>query len=73
MQKIMTLSEIEAIDKEFLSPSEVAEYLHKKPQGVRVSMRKGVPWGYVMEEATFIIPKQAFVNYHKYGAVIQIN
>lgn len=68
-----TLEQIEALDKEFLSISDVSEYLGKVPQGVRVSIRAGVPWGYVMESSTFIIPRRAFVNYHKYGAVIRID
>ena len=68
-----TLDEIEASNKEFLTVAEVSDYLGKNQQGVRVSIRQGVPWGYVMEDATFRIPKRAFVNYHKYGAVIQVS
>lgn len=66
----MTLEDIEKMDTEFLDIPTVAEYLGKNPQPVRQSIRNGVPWGYVMGNADFRIPRQAFVNYHKYGAVV---
>ena len=64
----MTLDELEAQDKEFLSIPDVAEYLGKQQQNVRESLRLGVPWGYVMGNADFRIPRRAFVNYHRLGS-----
>jgi hypothetical protein len=64
----MTLQDIEDIPREFLKISEAAEYLQCSPQGLRVSIRRGnVPWAYMIGQATFIIPKRAFVHWHKYG------
>lgn len=66
----MTLEDLEALDEEFLPIPPVAEYLHKNQQAVRESIRNGVPWGYVMGNADFRIPRRAFVNYHRYGGMI---
>ncbi len=72
MKNKVTLADIEALDKETLTVAEVAKYLGVFPQCLREGIRAGVPWGYVLGKASFVIPKQAFVSYHKYGAVIQI-
>lgn len=61
----MTLSDIEALPHEFLSISTVAEYLGSKEQPVREAIRRGVPWGYVVGKARFVIPRLRFVAYHK--------
>lgn len=61
------LGDIEKMDCEFLPIPVVAEYLQKNPQPVRESIRAGVPWGYVLGNADFRVPRLAFVNYHKYG------
>lgn len=66
----MTLEQLEVMNGEFLPIPPVAEYLGKKEQSVRESIRNGVPWGYVMGNADFRIPKRAFVNYHLYGGMI---
>ena len=66
----MTLEDIEKMDVEFLDITTIAEYLGKNPQPVRASLRSGVPWGYVMGNADFRIPRRAFISYHKYGGVV---
>lgn len=66
----ITLDDIEQMDCEFLDIPTIAKYLGKSVQPVRQSIRNGVPWGYVMGNADFRIPKRAFVNYHKYGACV---
>lgn len=66
----MTLDELEKMDCEFLPVPVVAEYLEKNPQPVRVSIRNGVPWGYVMGNADFKIPRRAFIHYHKFGSPV---
>jgi len=66
----MTLEQIEQMDAEFLDVVTVAEYLGKNPQPVRESIRKGVPWAYVLGNADFRIPRRAFVNYHKNGSCL---
>lgn len=63
----MTLDDIEKMTCEFIDIPTAAEYFGKDKQQVRVSIRNGVPWGYVMGNADFRIPRRAFVNYHKYG------
>ena len=70
----MTLSDIEQIDTEFLPISVVAEYLgmSHQPQPLRESIRKGVPWAYVIGRAKFVIPKQAFISWHKHGGIINV-
>lgn len=67
----MTLEDIEAMDAEFLDIPTVAEYLHKNMQPIRETIRAGVPWAYVMGNADFRIPRRAFVNYHRFGGVVQ--
>jgi hypothetical protein len=67
----MTLEEIEKLDCEFLDIPTVSDYLRKDKQQVRNSIRKGVPWGYVMGNADFRIPRRAFISYHKFGSVIE--
>lgn len=66
----MTLSDLENMDCEFLTVKTAADYLKSKEQHVRVSMRRGVPWGYVLGNADFRIPRRAFINYHKYGSCV---
>jgi hypothetical protein len=66
----LTLDDIKAMDKEFLTPAEVAEYIGAFPQNVREGIRAGVPWGYVLGKSRFVIPRKAFVHYHEKGAVI---
>lgn len=66
----MTLEDIEKMDTEFLDVQTVAEYLGKGPQNVRISIRQGVPWAYMMGRADFRIPRRAFVNYHKHGNAV---
>lgn len=68
----MTLEDLERMDCEFLPVLTVAEYLHSKEQHVRVSMRNGVPWGYVMGQADFRVPRRAFVNFHRHGQAVQM-
>lgn len=63
----MTLEDIEKMGVEFLDVQTVADYLGKGPQNVRISIRQGVPWAYMMGQADFRIPRRAFVNYHKHG------
>jgi hypothetical protein len=66
----MKLEDIEKMDTEFLDVQTVAEYLGKGQQNVRVSIRQGVPWAYMMGQADFRIPRRAFVSYHKYGNAV---
>jgi len=69
----MTLDDLEKMDCEFLPIAAVAEYLEKNMQPVRNSLRQGVPWGYVMGNADFRIPRRAFVSYHRYGSATEVN
>jgi hypothetical protein len=66
----LTLDDLEKTDGEFLDPMVVSEYLGCKPQPVRETIRNGIPWGYVIGKAKFVIPRRAFVNYHRYGGVV---
>ena len=68
-----TLEDIENIEGDFLTVTEVSEHLAVHPQYIRVAIRNGVPWGYVLGKCKFVIPKQAFVSFHKYGAVIKVD
>jgi hypothetical protein len=61
----MTLEQLESLPGEFIPVKLAAEYLQSGEQHVRCAMRKGVPWGYVMNKADFRIPKRRFVSYHK--------
>ena len=67
----MRLEDIESMGVEFLDVQTVADYLGmgNQPQPLREAIRKGVPWGYVIGKAKFVIPRRAFVSYHKKGAV----
>jgi hypothetical protein len=68
----MTLNDIEEMDTEFLDVQTVANYYNmpSMPQCIRESIRNGVPWGYVLGKSKFIIPRRAFVNYHKNGSAV---
>lgn len=66
----MSLNDIEKMDCEFLSVFTVADYLGSKPQPVRELIRQGVPWAYVIGKAKFVIPRRAFVSYHKFGGTV---
>jgi hypothetical protein len=75
----MKLEEIEAIEDEFISTDIAAAYIQRttpeksKPQAVRDAIRKQqVPWGYIVGTSTIRIPKQAFINYHRYGGVVTV-
>ena len=62
-----TLEEIEAIDDDVLSPWQVVKYLKSNEQTINCAAKAGLlPWAYKLGTRT-IIPKKAFVNYHKYG------
>jgi hypothetical protein len=70
----MTLEDIENIPRETLKIREVAEYLQCNQQSIRSSIRcKQVPWGYIIGQSKYIIPKRAFVHWHKYGNAGQAN
>jgi len=61
----MTLDEIAAIDKEFLTPKEVAPYLGVEPYSINNTLKHGgvIPWAYRIGTRA-IIPKTRFVMYH---------
>lgn len=61
----VTLEDIEAIEKEFLTPDDVAPYLHRNPYSINLQLKKsGLPWAYLIGTEA-VIPKQRFINYHK--------
>ena len=66
-----TLSEIEALDKNTLTPTDVAAYLRVNPYSINCACKAGtLPWAYQMGSNT-IIPREAFVRYHKYGSAVR--
>ena len=70
----MTLEELEKMDCEFLDIPTIASYLGGEHmlQPLRETIRKGVPWAYVVGKAKFVIPRRAFINYHKYGNAVVV-
>lgn len=66
----MTLEQLERMEGDFLKVADVAEYLCKRTDTIHQSIRNGVPWAYVIGNSTYMIPKRAFVNYHRYGGMI---
>jgi len=64
-----TLEEIEAIDEDVLYPWQVIKYLNTTEDTINCSAKAGLlPWAYKLGTRT-VIPKKAFLNYHKYGQV----
>jgi len=67
-----TLAEIEALPKNRLTPDDVFVYLGCNRQNINLASKAGtLPWAYQMGSRT-IIPKEAFVNYHRYGRMQSI-
>ena len=63
-----TLEEIEQLTDEILYPWHVAKYLGTCENTINCAARaRLLPWAYKLGKHTRI-PKQAFVNWHKYGA-----
>lgn len=66
-----TLEDIESLDKDILVPADVAEYLGVKQHSINCASKAGtLPWAYQMGSRT-LIPKQAFVQWHRTGAVVR--
>jgi excisionase family DNA binding protein len=64
----MTLTEIEALGKNILTPSDVAAYLDMSQYTINLACKAGqLPWAY-MVGTRCKIPKEAFVNWHRYGS-----
>jgi len=61
----MTLEDLKNVEGDFLTVAEVAKYLQAHPQCVREGLRAGLPWGYVIGERRFVIPKERFIKYHE--------
>lgn len=60
----MTLDDIKAIDREFLTPAQVAEVLGCDPQGIRVWARQrpeGLGFPVCLVGSRIKIPRRAFV------------
>lgn len=71
----MTLEDVQAIPKEFLLVSDVAEYLECDPQDLRVqakSDREKLGFPVVMVGTRIKIPKEGFVFYMKYGRPVRM-
>jgi len=68
-----TLEEIEAIPKNTLTPADVCGYLGVTQYSVNLASKAGtLPYAYQMGSRT-IIPKDAFVFFHRYGnAIIKV-
>ena len=65
-----TLADLEAITGETLKTADVAAYLNACPNTINNAAKMGVlPWAYKLGSRT-IIPKDAFIHYHKYGQVL---
>lgn len=65
-----TLEEIEAIDKEMLTPADVATYLGSTQNTINNSAEKKLlPWAYKLGNRT-MIPKAAFIHCHRFGRVV---
>ena len=64
-----TLEEIEAVEGDVLYTWQVVKYLKSSEDKINCAAKAGLlPWAYKIESRT-VIPKRAFVNYHKYGQV----
>ena len=64
-----TLEEIEALEQDVLYPWQIIKYLNTVEATVNCSAKAGtLPWAYKLGKRT-VIPKRAFVNYHKFGQV----
>ncbi len=62
-----TLEEIAALEVNTLRPVDVATYLHACPNTISAQAKLGLlPWAYKLGSRT-VIPKEAFVHYHRYG------
>jgi len=70
MSKVATLEEIEALPRNTLRPADVAPYLNACRQTINIAARDGLlPWAYKLGSRT-VIPKEAFVSYHRHGQVV---
>jgi len=70
MMTPITLEDIENLPKEVLNPADVAGYLKMSQQSINCAATAGqLPWAYKANSRT-IIPKRAFVHYHRYGQVM---
>jgi hypothetical protein len=66
-----SLEEIENLDRDLLRPEDVAAYLHTGQYTINCASKAGLlPWAYNLGKRT-VIPKEAFIHYHRYGAVIK--
>jgi len=64
-----TLEEIEALDEDILSTWQVTKYLKTNENTINCEAKAGLlPWAYKLGSRT-VIPKMAFINYHRYGQV----
>lgn len=65
-----SLEEIEALEEDILSPWHVCKYLKTGEQTINCAVKAGlIPWAYLLGSRV-VIPKKAFVNYHRYGQVL---
>jgi len=63
----MTLDEIESMPGEFISTAVAAQYMQSTPNTVNTSIALGLfPFAYKAGKRN-MIPKRAFVNFHRYG------
>ena len=68
----MTLTDVEAIDRDFLIPSEIAGYLNIDPQKLRDQARKDpskIGFPVIVIGTRVRIPKAAFIKYMRGEAV----
>ena len=62
-----TLEEIEALPKNILCPEDVCGYLECDKYSINCASKAGqLPFAYQKGTRT-VIPKEAFLNYHRYG------
>jgi len=70
MTNRVTLEDIEAIPKNMLTPADVAGYLECAPYSINCAAKAGqLPFAYMLGTRVKI-PKEAFINYHRYGATL---
>jgi hypothetical protein len=68
-----TLREIEALEEEVLCPQHIVKFLGSNENTINCSAEAGkLPWAYKLGSRT-VIPKEAFIHWHKYGAVLRNN
>jgi len=64
-----TLEEIEALNADVLYPWQITKYLNANEDTINCAAKAGLlPWAYKLGSRT-VIPKKAFINYHRYGQV----